>query len=266
MVLDPIPERLARAKSSDGGYGSVPGAPPEPEPTAMAALALGDPDAVAWLVSNQAVDGSFGMTAGSVVSDHTAVVSLSLPAGASRERALDHVESVTGTNSAAGPQEPPYGWPWTDGAYGWTEPTAWGVLALRINRSGSPRIADGLDVLRSRECPGGGWNYGTPVSFGVDQPPFAQTTAVALFATNGLDPALTKRGQAMLAARWRAEAGGLLTLATATAAFRALGDPLLTQAAALLERDVQADRSADTVALAWSALALGRGLDEAVAS
>src|SRR5437763_1874731 len=76
-----------------------------------------------------------------------------------------------------------------------------------------------------RECAEGGWNYGTPESFGVVEPPFVQTTAVALFATAGIDEVLTRRGLAALHARWRSESGGLLTIATAAAAFRRLDHP-----------------------------------------
>ena len=169
--------------------------------------------------------------------------------------------ATTGTNQRGGSGPPPFGWPWTSGAYGWTEPTAWGVLALRARRpSASERIADGLDTLAQRECAEGGWNYGTPESFGVAEPPFVQTTAVALFATAGIDQGLTRRGLAALRARWRSESAGLLTLATATAAFRRLGDADAGDATDALEHAVVSDAESDTVALAWAALALGPGL------
>lgn len=260
MVFDTIAARVRRAKTSEGGYGSVAGGGPEPEPTAMAALALHDRDAVAWLLGAQTTEGSFGTQAGSVFSDDTALVCLSLPDGAQLERALDHVEATAGVNErgAAGP--PPYGWPWTSGAYGWTEPTAWGVLALRTRRPASERIADGIDALAQRECAEGGWNYGTPESFGVAEPPFVQTTAVALFATAGIEEGLTRRGLAALHARWRSEAGGLLTLAAAVAAFRSFHDADAGEAAEALERAVGDATQSDTVALAWAALAIGPGL------
>ncbi len=253
--------RLARAKTVDGGYGSVPGAAPEPEPTALAAIALGDPDARAWLVGAQRSDGSFGIDAGTVVSDDTALVSLALSDTAALGRAMDHVSSVSGSNAIDGPGVPPYGWAWTIGAHGWTEPTAWGVLALRRGRSSSAdRIADGLDVLRTQECADGGWNYGTAESFEVPQPAFVQTTSVALFATRGLDDGLTRRGLAALHGRWRREATGLLSLAVSSAALRLLGDPDTAAAASLLRLTLSSTDDVDTVALAWSAIALGPGL------
>jgi hypothetical protein len=261
MVFDSIGSRLRAAKTSDGGYGSVAGSGPEPEPSAMAALALEDAEAITWLLAVQSADGSFGTQAGSVFSDDTPLVSLALPPGDALERALDHVEATAGANQRGDPGPPPYGWPWTAGAYGWTEPTAWGVLALRSRRpSATSRISDGLDTLLARECADGGWNYGTPESFGVIEPPFMQTTAVALFATAGIDGALTRRGLAVLRDRWRTEAAGLLTLATTAAVFRHFHDGAAPATSAALERAVADTHVADTVALAWSALALGPGL------
>jgi hypothetical protein len=260
-VFDSISARVRRAKTAEGGYASVAGGAPEPESTAMAALALRDRDAVAWLLSAQLTDGSFGTEAGSVFSDDTALACLSLPESEELERALDHVEATAGANQRGGPGPPPYGWPWTSGAYGWTEPTAWGVLALRARRpSALERITDGIETLSQRECAEGGWNYGTPESFGVAEPPFVQTTAVALFATAGIDEGLTRRGLAVLRARWRSEAAGLLTLATAAAAFRSLHDADAGAAAQALEHAVVDATESDTVALAWAALAVGPGL------
>jgi hypothetical protein len=261
MMIDPISARLHAAKSADGGYGSVAGAAPEPEPTAMAAIALADPDAVEWLLGAQGADGSFGIRSGSVFSDDTAVVTLALPDGDARERALDHVEAVAGRNTLSGDGPPPFGWPWTEGAYGWTEPTSWGVLALRRYRPSSPRITDGLQVLRQRECIDGGWNYGTPESFGVPEPAFIQTTAVALFATAGADDGLTVRGLDLLRRRWTSEDVGLLTLSTTAAVLRRLGDPIAERAAERLRRTLQATSVSDTVSLAWAAIALGPGVD-----
>jgi hypothetical protein len=253
--------RLARSKTVDGGYGSMPGAAPEPEATALAAIALDDADARAWLAGVQRADGSFGIDAGAVISDDTGLVSLALPAGPSLDRALDHVTSASGANAVDDRGAPPYGWAWTIGAHGWTEPTAWGVLALRRGRpSAVERIADGLDALRTQECNGGGWNYGTAESFGVAQPSFVQTTSIALFATLGADGELTRRGLAALARRWRREAAGPLSLAVASATMRLLGHPEATSAASRLEPTVTSTHDVDTVALAWATIALGPGL------
>jgi Prenyltransferase and squalene oxidase repeat len=252
---------LARSRSDDGGYGSVPGAPSEPAATALASIALADDGGVSWLLRSQRDDGSFGIDAGGVRSDDTALVALALPDGAARERALDHIVATAGANAVDGSGTPPFGWSWTTGAHGWTEPTAWGVLALRrLRPSAAERIDDGLEALRVRACVGGGWNYGTPESFDIEQPPFVQTTAVALFAVAGADRRLTDGGLAALRARWRHENDGLLSLATTAAAFRSLGDPDAKDALALVEGRARRATDAGTVALAWSSIASGPGI------
>ncbi len=262
MVASEIVDALlARSQANDGGFGSVPGAHPEPAPTALAAIALSDQDAVGWLLGAQRPDGSFGIDAGGVSSDDTALTCLALPDGPALERALDHIESTSGANAVDGPGAPPYGWSWTIGAHGWTEPTAWGVLALRQRRpTSTDRIDDGLAALRERACIGGGWNYGTPESFEVEQPPFVQTTAIALFATVGADGPLTTSGHRVLRERWRAEDGGFLSLATAAAALRMLGDAYADEAAGLVKHRANIAAEFGTVALAWASIALGDGL------
>ena len=252
---------LARSQAADGGFGSVPGAHPEPAATALAAIALSDEDAVGWLLGAQRPDGSFGIDAGGVSSDDTALTCLDLPDGPALERALDHVESTAGANAVDGLGVPPYGWSWTIGAHGWTEPTAWGLLALRQRRpAAADRIDDGLAALRARACFGGGWNYGTPESFDVEQPPFVQTTAIALLATVGIDEELTTSGHQALRERWRSEDVGFLSLATTASAFRVLGDADAGEAAGLVERHANAAGELGTVALAWASMALGDGL------
>ena len=227
----------------------------------MAALALRDQRAMDWLIDAQRTDGAFGMQAGSVLSDDTAVVCVGLPTGTARERALDHLERIAGANAVADPGAPPYGWPWTQGAHGWIEPTAWGMLALRAGRpEAAAGIADGLEVLRDQECVGGGWNYGTREGFGVAQPPFVQTTAVAVLAVAGLDEALRRRGQVVLERRWPAEEAGLLSVASAAASLAALGSPQAAHAREAMIATAGRTAAADTVALAWASLAeQGRG-------
>jgi hypothetical protein len=47
------------------------------------------------------------------------------------------------------------------------------------------RIKLGLDVLVHRMCPGGGWNAGNGVGFGVPYKPYIDATAIALLALRG---------------------------------------------------------------------------------
>src|SRR5829696_7557286 len=138
-------------RNDDGGYGPVAGAPSEPEATAMIAIAYGDDRSRSWLIDTQQADGSIGERVGSVVRDVTALGALALSPGAEREQALDHLISVAGQNGAD-PTMLTAGWPWTDGAHGWTEPTAWGLMAMRLRPSATERLADALAFFDEREC------------------------------------------------------------------------------------------------------------------
>jgi hypothetical protein len=137
------------------------------------------------------------------------------------------------------------------------------VLALQVLRpSADGPLSDGLALLANRECDGGGWNYGNRVILGVDLPPYAQTTAVALIALQGAQPELFARGLASLDRLWRAERHGGLSLAMAVAAFRLAGEPVAEEVERAL--DAELERTAlleDTVALAWAGIATGPGLD-----
>jgi hypothetical protein len=60
---------------------------------------------------------------------------------------------------------------------------------------------------------------------------------------------------------WRRESGGLLSLALSAAALRLVGDPAAPDAASVLTRSVAATPDADTVALAWAAIATGTSIE-----
>jgi hypothetical protein len=80
------------------------------------------------------------------------------------------------------------GWPWTAGTFGWVEPTAYALLALKSlgpaldDPRVRGRIEQGERLLYDRMCQGGGWNYGNARVLGESLVPFADTTAVALIA------------------------------------------------------------------------------------
>ncbi len=255
MGMDPLSQLRAR-RNPDGGVGSVAGGGSEPEATALVALALDDDGARTWLADQVDEAGRVCLVAGAAASDRTALAALAMHPGTEREAALDHVVATVAND--IDPNASPRGWPWTLGAYGWVEPTAWGMLALRTVRpAATARIDDGLEMLRQRECAGGGWNFGTRTVNGVDLQPYVQTTSVALLGINGLDPAAVARGTRVLGSRWRVEASGLLSLATATVALQVLGDPAVPAArAAVASHRSLTDPEADTASLAWAVLAL----------
>jgi hypothetical protein len=258
--------RLSATRGADGGFGPRPSTPSEPEPTALATIALDDGDGRAWLAAHQADDGSVPFDAAAVVNDaSTALAAIALEPGAARERALDHVvvsQARSGPSAASVPHDSSVrGWAWTEGTFGWVEPTARAILALRLYRPEAPEITDGVGMLRDRESVGGGWNYGNRTVFDEELPPYAQTTAAALIGLRALDLELEIRGVAALRRLWPTERMGGLTLAVATAALRLHRDPDADRAQrALAEQFSRTGLRDDVVALAWAAIATGPGL------
>lgn len=243
-------------RNDDGGYGPVDGAPSEPEATALIALAYDDGLARQWLLADQAADGSLALRAGGVTRDETALGALALDPGPPRERALDHLVTNRGYNGDD-PNVHAFGWPWTVGTHGWTEPTAWGLLALRTLRpSATDRIADAHAFFQERECAGGGWNYGSSITLGVDLPPYVQTTAIALLGLGETAPVLAQRGVRALERLWPSESAGLLSLAVTACALR-LHASRESPAVASALRDAVPEGAVDTVTTAWVAFGLG---------
>ena len=86
-----------------------------------------------------------------------------------------------------------YGWSWVSGTTSWVIPTAFGVIALRQIRNHvtserpeiDERIALGIGMLLDRMCPGGGWNAGNGVAFGVPYTPYVDAFSIALLALQG---------------------------------------------------------------------------------
>jgi hypothetical protein len=86
-----------------------------------------------------------------------------------------------------------FGWGWVSGTTSWVIPTAFSVIALRQARRYrlhqtaelTERIDMGIGMLLDRMCPGGGWNAGNGVAFGVPYAPYIDATAVALLALGG---------------------------------------------------------------------------------
>lgn len=252
---------LRALQRPDGGFGPAPGTPSEPEPTSLAALALDDDDAVTWLLRHQESDGSFRTGPRALVADAaTPLAALALPDGAERERALDWISghrAPAQAQDARFPHDPTTrGWGWTSLTFGWVEPTARAVLALRVLRpSATAEIRDGLRVLADRECDGGGWNYGNREVLGKRYRPFLQTSAAALMALGGQASDLRDRSRAAIRARWAVERGGL-GWSMGTAALRLSGDDAEAEQRDLLELVNDHALLHNGVALAWTLLAV----------
>ena len=84
-----------------------------------------------------------------------------------------------------------FGWPWMPGTCSWVIPTALSMIALKQafvcckTDQVSFRIRRGGDMLLDRACPGGGWNAGNGVVYGVPMAPHLDATAIALLALRG---------------------------------------------------------------------------------
>ena len=80
------------------------------------------------------------------------------------------------------------GWGWTPNTAGWVEPTAYVLILLQnIPEKHRPshaakRIHLGEKMLFDRACPGGGWNAGNPLVYGVPGVPRISPTVWALLA------------------------------------------------------------------------------------
>jgi hypothetical protein len=86
-----------------------------------------------------------------------------------------------------------FGWSWVSGTTSWVIPTAFTLIALAqarqrgYNRTAQldERVDLGTSMLLDRMCPGGGWNSGNSVAFGVPLTPHLDATSIALLALIG---------------------------------------------------------------------------------
>jgi hypothetical protein len=86
-----------------------------------------------------------------------------------------------------------FGWSWVSGATSWVIPTAFALIALQQARQRgydnadqlTERVDIGTNMLLDRMCPGGGWNSGNGVAFGVALAPHIDATSIALLALAG---------------------------------------------------------------------------------
>ena len=252
---------LAMLQNGDGGFPPSAGGASEPEPTALAAIALDNSAARSWLDSHQRSDGGFIVGPDSVLNDSpTPLAALALAPGDRRDRALDYV--VQHQAPQLGPDDRiPHdvntrGWGWTSKTFGWVEPSARALLVLKLLRPNVQQIADGNAVMTDRECQGGGWNYGNKEVFGTQYEPFLQTTAAGLMGVQDRTDGIRERAVAVIQRIWPNEPGGL-GWAMASAALHAVERRDADLDAELAALVAQTQLYGDTVALAWAAIALG---------
>ena len=131
-----------------------------------------------------------------------------------------------------------------------------GVNTLTPNDAATRREA--VELLVSRQCADGGWNFGNASVYDVDLRGYAQTTAFGLIALQrGHEDVAVARAQ-LPATQLAARAGGL-TVAQALAAFRFHGvvgavPELVSALDEMARRPSFAERP---LAVAWATLSTG---------
>lgn len=199
---------LRKTQNEDGGWGYFPGKHSWLEPTAYASLALhGTAEADhAWTFVRGLQSGDGSWRPAGHVDDATWATAQAITLHAVRgvfdepfRRGVSWLLATSGVESSPvhrlaallhiGPsdREPVHaGWPWRPGNSSWIEPTVHTLLALKkaAPRYGGSifrdRIEDGEQLIFSRRCSDGGWNYGNAHTFSVDLPSFPETTGLAL--------------------------------------------------------------------------------------
>ena len=83
-----------------------------------------------------------------------------------------------------------YGWAWVPDTVSWVVPTSMALISLERAKSQGlirgnelqKRLRLGVEMLLDRVCPGGGWNAGNAVVYGVPLSPHIDATAITLAA------------------------------------------------------------------------------------
>ena len=209
---------LIRRQTPSGGWSFFGSSQVSVEATCLALLAVGSltPESgshrLDWLLGRQQRDGSWPAFLGDRESSWTTALALSVlnvmsdvvPA---RERAFQWLLKEHGReanwlwqwkfriadrNVRFNPAM--YGWPWSVGAASWVIPTAFSLVAIKQFTAckrvvdAEKRIQLGVGMLLDRACPGGGWNSGNNVVYGVPLRPHVEATAIALLALQDEEP------------------------------------------------------------------------------
>jgi hypothetical protein len=170
-------------------------------------------------------------------------------------------------------QNPDYfGWSWTPGTASWVEPTAFALLVLtramdgglfRGQARGSVagfllRTESAEKMLGDRMCPGGGWNAGNPMVYGVAGEPQVGPTVWALLALRKkTDRPEVQKSLDWLAAN-RDQVRSLESMALTQIALEAFGRSYSELRSALVELWTNEDHPRTVQGAAWSALAMSK--------
>ena len=235
-------EFLIAHQNSDGGWGYHPASPSAVEATAWALAALvssrQDPSptevcgrAGDWLLQAQRTDGSWpafpGHPQGCWVTS-IASQALYLQGGSPQavERGLRwlinswpaeggvwwRLRQTVFPTHVARQDNSLRGWNWTPETASWVEPTAHALLFLRslpavmLSPEAAKRRQLAERMLYDRMCPGGGWNSGNPLVYGVAGEPRVGPTAWALLALRDH----SERPEIQMSLQWLEDAYGAI--------------------------------------------------------
>jgi hypothetical protein len=209
---------LLNSQNSDGGWGFQPNSHSRVEPSTWALLALASCNSsdghreasdrgLNFLKTSQLPDGSWASSP--EAQQGSWVTSLACWALLGRAEFSENVRrglswlcaeqpgeaqlwwrvirTLRGTRRVSAQSDSYYGWSWTHGTASWVEPTSFAVIVLgseptRRLPAAARRTKLATAMLCDRMCPGGGWNCGNPMVYGVAGEPQVGTTAWALLA------------------------------------------------------------------------------------
>jgi hypothetical protein len=284
---------LRAAQNDDGGWGFTKGLESRVEPTAWCVLALhefsegpGVDEAAlrgfSYLERTQLPDGSWPTTRGEEQGSWTtapacwALLAYREQAHECLDRGLNWllqttpgdagvwwrlVRRLTAKRSVSSQSDQLYGWSWTQGTASWVEPTAYALIVLRcapqklLSADARKRISIAQKMLLDRMCPGGGWNCGNPMVYGVAGEPQVVPTVWALLALRDSGASEYRKGLDWLEAN-HDKVQSLASLALTKIGLDALGrsDPKL--GSSLVDRFRDDSSVVNVPAVAWTVLAL----------
>ena len=154
------------------------------------------------------------------------------------------------------------GWGWTPHTSSWVEPTAFAIQALRDCPSAwrpaesAARLDLATGLLYDRMCPGGGWNCGNPMVYGVAGEPLVLPTGWALLALHDCPDGERKTKSLNWLLNHFAKISTVASLAVARIALESYGRELPRSHRRLHEMFDARALSRTTEVVAWTCLAL----------
>lgn len=284
---------LLKTQNEDGGWGFHANSTSRAEPAAWALIVLAESAsdrareeaaarATQFFVQSQLADGSWPCSPG--LTEGSWVTSLACLALLRRNRASENVKrgldwlckempGETGTlrrivrsfsaKKTDGTQNESYfGWSWTAGTSSWVEPTSYAMILLQavppsmLPAAAKHRMEMGEAMLCNRMCPGGGWNCGNPMVYGVPGEPQITSTVWALLALkNHPGHSEVQQSLAWLQSKWNTIQSPT-SLALSIIAMNAYEKPAAQAPEALQSTYEKNEFPWNVPEVAWSALAL----------